>query len=496
MFCLEPNFYATWRQRSGAPIVLHEEESVPPERLLQIIWFHQRLWRDKLSTLDGRRVRVLHPGYWNRGAGPDFRGAVLQFDSDPPRSGDVEIDLQISGWQAHRHHHNPAFSNVLLHVVWDSDGAETGRALEGKPPIPKLALRRVLDAPLRELSYWLVSDAANSFPESLRGQCCAPLRALPAARLSELLQQAALLRLQGKAAQIQARARQAGWEQALWEGLFRALGYKQNAWPMQRLAEVRSRICPPGIAPRSLRSEAQAASATVSVQARLLGAGALLPAELTRAQTSTDRYLRAIWDVWWRERDALSECVLPRGLWCLHGLRPANHPQRRLALAAHWLLNTDLLQRLEGWCVASIPQTRLNSTLLEHLQAGPDDFWSWHWTLRSKRLARAQPLLGSARTTDLAMNVIIPWLWVRAVEGKNEALKAEMERRFLEWPPGQDNAALKLACQRLLGGAGTAALASASAQQALLQISRDFCEQTNSLCDECPFPKLVRDWRT
>jgi Ni,Fe-hydrogenase III component G len=33
----------------------------------------------------------------------------------------------------------------------------------------------------------------------------------------------------------------------------------------------------------------------------------------------------------------LLTCILPRPAWKFHGLRPANHPQRRLALAAHWL---------------------------------------------------------------------------------------------------------------------------------------------------------------
>jgi predicted transcriptional regulator len=46
--------------------------------------------------------------------------------------------------------------------------------------------------------------------------------------LRRLVNKGALVRMQGKAAQFEARARQAGWEQALWEGLFRALGYKHN----------------------------------------------------------------------------------------------------------------------------------------------------------------------------------------------------------------------------------------------------------------------------
>ena len=41
----------------------------------------QRLLRDQLMTLDGETVRVLHPGFKNHEAGPDFRGAVVQIGS-------------------------------------------------------------------------------------------------------------------------------------------------------------------------------------------------------------------------------------------------------------------------------------------------------------------------------------------------------------------------------------------------------------------------------
>ncbi|WP_299104059.1 chromosome segregation protein SMC, partial [uncultured Bradyrhizobium sp.] len=104
-------------------------------------------------------------------------------------------------------------------------------------PSPICVLDEV-DAPLDDLAVWLGGDLAQSFPEALAGQCAAPLRELPRARLTTLLDQAAQGRFQRKAADLQARARQCGWEQTLWEALLRALGYKQNVWPMQRLGEL------------------------------------------------------------------------------------------------------------------------------------------------------------------------------------------------------------------------------------------------------------------
>jgi len=470
---LPANFYAQWRIRHAAANLLQDDRDSPPERLLQAIWQHQRIQRDQLTTLDGKTVRVLHPGFGNAEGGPDFRAALVQLGDDPPRSGDVEVDLRTTGWRAHGHDRNAAFKNVILHVVWETDRGVGG------PPL--LCLRPVLDAPLGELSLWLEREPVKSLPEHLQGKCSAPLRALSKEQLLELLHQAAEVRLHAKASQFQARARHVGWEQSLWEGLFRALGYKHNVWPMQCLAESRPRWV-------------DAKASPLANQARLLGLSGLLPAELSRAQAGESGYLRSVWDHWWRERDEFADCLLPRHLWRLHGLRPANHPQRRLALAAHWLCTSQLTAKIEHWCAAPIPDRALLSSLHAILQVQRDDFWFWHWTFRSPRLKKSQPLLGTTRVTDLAVNVILPWLWTRAGEGKNEKLKREIERRYLTWPAAEDNATLRLARQRLLGGAARTLLRGAASQQGLLQIVRDFCNHSNAVCDDCAFPGLVENW--
>src|SRR5256885_9362323 len=48
-----------------------------------------------------------------------------------------------AGWRGHGHDRNPAYRNVILHVVWDG-GSGAGCAL------PTLALRSLLDSPDRK----------------------------------------------------------------------------------------------------------------------------------------------------------------------------------------------------------------------------------------------------------------------------------------------------------------------------------------------------------
>jgi hypothetical protein len=232
----------------------------------------------------------------------------------------------------------------------------------------------------------------------------------------------------------------------------------------------------------------------MELQARLLGIAGLLPSELTRSRKSADTYLRRIWDLWWREREQFEDCMLPASLWRFHGQRPANHPQRRLALAAHWLASGDRVGRIESWCAEDLPDSQLRGSLLHILNVPHDPFWSWHWTVRSARMKRCQPLLGPGRITDLAVNVILPWLWTRAVEGGNAAVQDRIEHRYRVWPAGQDNSVLRFARQRLLGAKLGSLFGSAAEQQGCLQISHDFCDRSDSLCSTCRFPELVRRW--
>ncbi|HEY2329996.1 MAG TPA: DUF2851 family protein [Verrucomicrobiae bacterium] len=483
MFSPSENFYAAWRAQSSASQILHDKNGLPSERLLQAVWQHQRLRREQLKTADGRVVRVIHPGFISVEGGPDFCGAILQIGDAAPRSGDVEIDLHTGGWRAHGHDKNKNFQNVLLHVVWD----ETNIPADENAPLI-LSLKMALDAPLAELGPALENEPLRSLPENLRGKCSAPLRDLSELQLAELLQAAAAVRFENKAVAMLTRARNSGWEQALWENLFRALGYKHNVWPMQSLAETKPRWS------RDARG-ARAAGTAFEIQTRLLGVSGLLPEELTRSQKSSDTFLRRAWDFWWRERDEFGDCVLPRAAWKFHGLRPANHPQRRLALAAHWLADKKFISKIENWSMAEISGKKFPDSLLEIIQVERDEFWSWHWTFKSARLAKPQPLLGAARVSDLAVNVVLPWLWVRGKEGGNEKLRREVERRFFAWPAAADNSVLKLARQRLLGSSNARLLKTAAAQQGLMQIVRDFCGYSNAVCADCRFPDLVAGFK-
>ncbi|HIG29493.1 MAG TPA: DUF2851 family protein [Verrucomicrobiales bacterium] len=458
------------------------EDDAPPEKLLQLIWHHQKLKGSCLKMQDGRRLKVLHPGFWNRENGPDFKQAVLQFDGGPMETGDIEIDCRSRNWVLHGHINNPDFRHVILHVLWSD--YEPGIC-----PAPSLIIRDVLDGPIQELGRWFETASSLVIPVHLKGCCSSPLKQLDESQRQQLLQQAAFARLKCKAYLLESRARQVGWSQTLWEGLFTALGYKTNSWAMYQVATKLPLL-------RQVTSlGAEESTNPFENQAILFGVSGLLSDDADSRVQGTSDYRKRLWNVWWRHRNSLEKFLMPAQVWRFHSLRPPNHPLRRLALAAHWLADPDFEKKLQEWITEELPQKQCVSSLLKILQitAEEDPFWAIHWSFGECGPEHPQPLLGQARLTDLAINILLPWFWIRADKGRQKELIHRIEQRYFSWPRAQDNVVLKLARTRLLGKQEDSSIKKAYQQQALMQIVRDFCEESNAICSDCPFPDLVKD---
>ena len=89
------------------------------ERHVQAMWYDRDMRPSRLLTRRGEEVRVVDPGSWNLGPGPDFRDAVIELGPGRRRvRGDVEVHLSPSDWEAHAHGSDPAYRNVIVHVTW------------------------------------------------------------------------------------------------------------------------------------------------------------------------------------------------------------------------------------------------------------------------------------------------------------------------------------------------------------------------------------------
>jgi Protein of unknown function (DUF2851) len=74
-----------------------------------------------IDAYSGQPIQLINRGTWNRfEPGPDFRNACIQI-GDITWHGDIEIHIHASDWHKHKHHLDPNYSNVILHVVTEND---------------------------------------------------------------------------------------------------------------------------------------------------------------------------------------------------------------------------------------------------------------------------------------------------------------------------------------------------------------------------------------
>jgi hypothetical protein len=90
------------------------------EDFLQFIWRFQHIPHGALRCTSGRELTVLFQGHWNKHAGPDFLEARLRIGREQ-WVGSVEVHVKSSEWRKHGHTGDPAYNNVVLHVVYEDD---------------------------------------------------------------------------------------------------------------------------------------------------------------------------------------------------------------------------------------------------------------------------------------------------------------------------------------------------------------------------------------
>lgn len=420
---------------------------LPSEMEVQSYWMAGLLGRSGQTQRHGI-VRIIDFGEWNRSVGPDFLQAEIEINGIRVR-GDIEIDPTAQDWEHHGHGANPAYNNVILHVVlapppigWYTRDSE-------HRDIPILAIPAELTAAAAGKS-----TARNTEHTEL---CREPLNTLGAEPIARLLQAAAAYRIMKKRRLFRLKAETIGLRQTWYEALAETLGYSNNKHPMQVLAR-RAPL-------KELGKQAEGI---------LFGtAGFLLPVLPEQATEHTRGYHRSVWDIWWPLRTHY-ELDSGRNIsWQFSPLRPGNHPHRRVAALAvaaqHWQHLEPLMN------TAGAEQLAKKLTALSH------PYWDRHYTLTSADTGKKTAIIGESRARDFLVNHVYvqdesPATWETYLRLKEKDTPTRV-RNTAEHLFGKRTDLKKL-------------LTLAYAQQGLLQIGSDYCA-ANACCD-CCFPLKLR----
>lgn len=404
------------------------------EDLLQHIWASRLFEAHELRTTDGHELEVIKPGRIQFNSGPDLLDAKVRI-AGQLWAGTVEVHLRSSEWNAHGHQFDPAYENVVLHVVYEHD-AEV-RTIQG----------RVI--PTVELGPRVPSETIALHHRSMRHlgalPCAAHLGQVDQGRLGLWLERVLVERLERKTNEVEELHRQLRGDAAetLYHTLAQAFGLKVNAEPFGMLAHA--------LPLRTIRKYCDDALRT---EALLFGQAGLLQVDFV------DEYPRALQQVHAVLSGLHGLKPAPVAAWKFGRMRPLNFPTIRIAQLA------QVLMRDHGTLADLLHANRVED-VRQILDVTASDYWTTHY--RFDVIGTESPKrLGRAGADHIIINAIVPVLFVLG-RGQGNRIMVDRAMDLLEQLPPESNAIL---CEwaRLGLKAETAARG-----QALLELKSQYC---------------------
>lgn len=446
------------------------------EEAVRCLWYDHLFTEHGLRVDDERALRVISPGWWNRGEGPDFRGAQLELAGESVE-GDVEIHLEHTGWMQHGHHLDQRYDAVVLEVVLQPEPSVVPPMTSKGRRIPVLLLSRFLEEDVQALAGRLLTDDYRFEADHRATKCSEWVEQHGIHAMERLLNMAGEWRMLNKARSFRERMERVGAEQALYEAFMTACGYSHFKYHFSAIA-------------RQLhygRVRQLAWQDALMLEAAMLQLAGLLPDDLpegTHAVPHLGRLRGA-------RREALAGLKRLPLEWVRAGVRPTNSPERRLAGAARFLAHTaepGLLESIETiWRMEASPKARFQA--FAALFPKPMGFWANHCTWNGKDMIQPCALIGPERIRSIIGNVFVPAELAAARQARDLDREARVLALFSALPKESENRVDRVMIPRLLGPSAPLKL-TFRIQQGLLQLYHDWCER-NPSCTGCPVTQFV-----
>lgn len=422
------------------------------ERLLHYVWQHKMLPLTPLTTTDGRRVEVVDPGRLNHDAGPDFFNAKVRIGGTL-WVGNIEMHERSSDWYLHGHDHDAAYDSIVLHVAEDVD-TDVVTSSGKRPP---------------QLQLTVPTEIVDGYDELMsterRHPCSTVVSRLPSITVRSWLAALQTERLEEKTATIARRAEACGgsWEDAAFVTLARNFGFGINGDAFEQWALH-----------MPMASVAHHRDDLFQVEAMFMGQAGLLREECMhdrqREAAQNDGYFLKMQ----REYRYLShkfslEPVDPK-LWRFLRLRPQNFPHVRLSQLARLYVSRQFSLSLLADCQSAEDIRKL-------LQTSATDYWRTHYSFGLESRA-SDKRLTAASVDILTINTAIPLLFAYGRYKRDERL-VERASDMLDSIHAENNTVVRSWTDCGLQPAA------ASDTQALLQLSRQYCDRRD--CLRCRF---------
>lgn len=429
------------------------------EDLLHYAWQFQAFDRGELRTSGGEILSVLQPGSHNRGSGPDFSDASLVV-AGLRWAGAVECHVYSSDWRRHGHSDDPAYSRVILHVVWQHDEEV---CLTDGTVLPVVELRGLI-APTLLARYERLMERLQP------GPACLPRLEQVSGLITTAMQERALMeRLQAKADRLEHLYESCGrdWEETTYQGLAWAWGMPYNGEAFAAIAKT--------IPARSLR---RLADQPLAVEALLLGQSGLLtdPIPETRdaihqafesrpgypsENSNTDIYQQVLVSEYSFQaaRLHLPAPMLP-GTLATGRIRPAHQPALRLAQLAALLSQAPPL-------FDAVRSANTVEALVTLFRVSAGGYWQRRYSFGPEGKTGAAQV-GHTMALGLIANAVVPILAAYGRQ-RNQASYVHKALKLLEELPPEHNHLTKPFEEAGLGNRN------AAQSQGLLGLHKQYC---------------------
>jgi hypothetical protein len=424
------------------------------EKSVQMIWNKQSYNNDELVDDQGKKYTILKPGTWNREPGPDFKNATITIDQQQLH-GDIEIHLKPENWLQHGHQFDPAYNNVILHIVWENPKS---KRIPENIPVIELSSQLII----AEDKIWELQSPDSYSKNQIHPpvECAQQMNLISDDVLQYTFRAAGLSRLQRKVNSIKLLSSKYGFNQALYTLLADAMGYKSNRQPFRQLS-------------LNVSLEQLHGLSELQRKALLWGSSGLLP-DYSQAEVHPEllNECKELWDVWWALRQEKDQ---PRPNWKRSSLRPTNSPERRISALLNILEKCDF--QPEIYIEAAIHLLKQGQSPRKYFEQvfAISDPWSKFCNYKTK-LTKELKLIGKSRQMDIIINVFIPAMIAKIDESSEEPLLHDIYRFYCSLPKSQDNHTLDIARHRFFipPARMKSVITKAVDQQGVMQLMHDF----------------------
>ncbi len=426
------------------------------EEFLHHLWKFRLFNNNKLQTTNGEELQIINTGEPNSDSGPDFFNARIKIGKTT-WAGNVEIHIHASDWELHKHQHDKAYDNVILHVVHEAD-----IDLKRKNARPDDAVGRGEIIPTLELKNRIPKDVYGKYLQFRSSKdwipCGKQLSWVDKFTLDNWLDRLLVERLERKSQPILDSLKQNknNWEETFYQILARNFGLKVNSEPFEILA----RSLPYSVLAKHKNS-------LVQLEALLFGVAGLLEKQFK------DDYPKELQKEFKFLKQKFKLKPIDASLWKFMRLHPPNFPTIRISQLANLIYrSTHLFSKiLETHNIASL------------LQCETSAYWLTHY-----RFDRLSPLssgrgaggevkrkrLGEESINNILINTIIPFLFIYGKE-KGEEKFCDKALALLEKIESENNSIISKWAEL---GIHTK---SAYETQALLQLKNEYCSKKRCL---------------